>query len=146
MTETAHRELQPLRGNAFEVAAYLRGAGIFFAFNHPFHFYQGQLPLERYLELLIDAAPAIETRNGAMLPAHNQLGGGAGGGPRQGRRRRQRRAHAAPRRHDLDGGARARRATSSWPTSPRGAAASAASTAARCSSPPTSTASSPSTG
>ena len=73
MTETAHRELQPLRGNALEVAAYLRAAGIFFAFNHPFHFYQGQLPLERYLELLIDAAPAIETRNGAMLPAHNQL-------------------------------------------------------------------------
>ena len=73
MTETAHRELQPLRGNALEVAAYLRQAGIFFAFNHPFHFYQGQLPLERYLELLVDAAPAIETRNGAMLPAHNQL-------------------------------------------------------------------------
>ena len=73
MTETAHRELQPLRGNALEVAAYLRAAGIFFAFNHPLHFYQGQLPLERYLELLIDAAPAIETRNGAMLAAHNHL-------------------------------------------------------------------------
>ncbi len=73
MTETAHRELQPLRGNALEVAAYLRHAGIFFAFNHPFHFYQGQLPLERYLELLVEAAPAIETRNGAMLPAHNHL-------------------------------------------------------------------------
>ena len=73
MTETAHRELQPLRGNALEVAAYLRQAGIFFSFNHPFHFYQGQLPLERYLDLLIDAAPAVETRNGAMLPAHNAL-------------------------------------------------------------------------
>jgi len=73
MTETAHRELQSLRGNALEVAAYLRQAGIFFAFNHPFHYYQGQLPLERYLDLLIDAAPAIETRNGAMLPAHNAL-------------------------------------------------------------------------
>ena len=106
MTEIAHRELQPLRGNALEVAAYLRAAGIFFAFNHPFHFYQGQLPLERYLELLIDAAPAIETRNGAMLPAHNHAGGGAGALPRQGRRRRQRRAHAAPRRDDVDGGAR----------------------------------------
>jgi predicted metal-dependent phosphoesterase TrpH len=72
MTETAHREIQPLRGNAVEVAAYLRAAGIFFAFNHPFHFYRGQLPLERYLALA-DLAPAIETRNGAMLPAHNQL-------------------------------------------------------------------------
>jgi predicted metal-dependent phosphoesterase TrpH len=72
MTETAHRELQPLRGNALEVAAYLRGAGILFAFNHPFHFFRGQLPLERYLELT-DVAPAVEARNGAMLPAHNQL-------------------------------------------------------------------------
>jgi predicted metal-dependent phosphoesterase TrpH len=72
MTETAHREVQPLRGNALEVAAYLRQAGIFFAFNHPFHFFQGQLPLEPYLELA-DVAPAIETRNGAMLPAHNRL-------------------------------------------------------------------------
>jgi predicted metal-dependent phosphoesterase TrpH len=72
MTETAHREIQPLRGNAVDVAGYLRGAGIFFAFNHPFHFYRGQLPLARYLELA-DLAPAIETRNGAMLPAHNQL-------------------------------------------------------------------------
>jgi predicted metal-dependent phosphoesterase TrpH len=72
MTETAHREVQPLRGNALEVAAYLRNAGIFFAFNHPFHFYRGQLPLDCYLELA-DVAPAIETRNGAMLPAHNRL-------------------------------------------------------------------------
>ena len=72
MTETAHREIQPLRGNAVEVAGYLRDAGIFFAFNHPFHFYRGQLPLATYLELA-DLAPAIEARNGAMLPAHNQL-------------------------------------------------------------------------
>ena len=72
MSEQAHREIQPLRGNAFEVAAYLRAAGIFFAFNHPFHFYRGQLPLETYLAL-VDAAPAVEVRNGAMLPAHNRL-------------------------------------------------------------------------
>jgi predicted metal-dependent phosphoesterase TrpH len=72
MTEVAHREIQPLRGNAVEVAGYLRRAGIFFAFNHPFHFFRGQLPLAQYLELA-DLAPAIETRNGAMLPAHNQL-------------------------------------------------------------------------
>jgi predicted metal-dependent phosphoesterase TrpH len=72
MTETAHREIQPLRGNAVDVAGYLRDTGIFFAFNHPFHFYRGQLPLATYLEL-VDLAPAIETRNGAMLPAHNQL-------------------------------------------------------------------------
>ncbi len=70
MTEAIHRDLQPLRRNAFEVAACLREAGVLFAFNHPLHFYRGQAPLERYLELL-DAAPAVETRNGAMLAGHN---------------------------------------------------------------------------
>ena len=146
MTETAHRELQPLRGNALEVAAYLRAAGIFFAFNHPFHFYQGQLPLERYLELLVDAAPAIETRNGAMLPEHNHLAAAVArfraassssvaatrtrcaASARRGRRRR------------------ARRATSSWPTWRPAVATSAASTAGRSSPPRASTASSRRTG
>jgi predicted metal-dependent phosphoesterase TrpH len=72
LTEAIHRDVQPLRGNAFEVAAYLRQAGVLFASNHPLHFYRGQLPLARYLDLL-DAAPAVETRNGAMLEAHNLL-------------------------------------------------------------------------
>lgn len=72
MTEQAHRDVQPLRKNAFEVMAYLRQAGIFFSVNHLFHFYKGQMPLDRYMTL-VDHAPALETRNGAMLPAHNAL-------------------------------------------------------------------------
>jgi predicted metal-dependent phosphoesterase TrpH len=72
MTERAHREIQPLRKNAFEVMAYLREAKIFFSLNHLFHFYRGQMPLDGYLALL-DLVPALETRNGAMLPAHNAL-------------------------------------------------------------------------
>lgn len=72
MTEALHRAIQPLRGNAFEVAACLREAGVFFAFNHPFHFYRGQIPLSRLVEL-VELAPAVETRNGAMLPQHNLL-------------------------------------------------------------------------
>jgi len=72
MTERAHAEIQPLRRNAFDVAAYLREAGIFFSLNHLFHFYKGQMPLDRYLALL-DSVPALETRNGAMLSAHNRL-------------------------------------------------------------------------
>jgi predicted metal-dependent phosphoesterase TrpH len=72
MTERAHREIQPLRGNAFEVIAYLREARIFFALNHLFHFYRGQMPMAGYLALL-DLVPALETRNGAMLPVHNAL-------------------------------------------------------------------------
>ena len=72
MTERAHREIQPLRKNVFDVIAYLREARIFFALNHLFHFYRDQMPLAAYLTLL-DHVPALETRNGAMLPAHNAL-------------------------------------------------------------------------
>jgi predicted metal-dependent phosphoesterase TrpH len=72
MTERAHRDVQPLRENAVDVAAYLQEQGIFFALNHLFHFYRGQVALGRYLEL-IDGCPALETKNGAMLPAQNRL-------------------------------------------------------------------------
>jgi predicted metal-dependent phosphoesterase TrpH len=70
--ETLHAALQPLRGNAFEVAAALREAGVFFSLNHLLHFYRGQVPLVDYLRLL-EMVPALETRNGTMLAAHNEL-------------------------------------------------------------------------
>jgi len=72
MTERAHADIQPLRQNAWEVIAYLREANIFFALNHLFHFYRGQMPMPGYLALL-DVVPALEVRNGAMLSAHNSL-------------------------------------------------------------------------
>ncbi len=72
MTEALHRDLQPLRGNAFDVAARLRHAGVVFALNHLLHFYRGQVPFEDYLRLL-DEVPALEVRNGTMLAAHNAL-------------------------------------------------------------------------
>ncbi len=72
MTEALHRDIQPLRGNAFDVIACLRSAGVFFSLNHLLHFYRGQTPLADYLRLL-DEVPALEARNGAMLPAHNLL-------------------------------------------------------------------------
>jgi predicted metal-dependent phosphoesterase TrpH len=70
--ERLHRELQPLRRNVFDVIARLREADVFFALNHLLHFYRGQMPLEAYLRLL-DHVPALEVRNGTMLPAHNGL-------------------------------------------------------------------------
>ena len=118
MTEALHRELQPLRGNAFEVAACLREAGVFFALNHLLHFYRGQMPFDAYLRLL-DEVPALEARTarwcrrttcwssalaepiGLAVGRFGMIGG-------------QRRAHAAARRPDLDGGAGPRRATNSW--------------------------------
>jgi len=72
MTEALHRLVQELRPNAFEVAAALRQANVFFALNHLLHFYRGQVPLGRYLGLL-DHVPGMEARNGTMLPRHNAL-------------------------------------------------------------------------
>jgi predicted metal-dependent phosphoesterase TrpH len=72
MTEALHRDVQPLRRNAFDVIACLRSAGVFFSLNHLLHFYRGQAPLAEYLRLL-EEVPALEARNGAMLPAHNLL-------------------------------------------------------------------------
>ncbi len=70
MTESLHRDVQPLRANAFDVTACLRDAGVFFSLNHLLHFYRRQIPLGLYLRLL-DEVPAVEARNGAMLAAHN---------------------------------------------------------------------------
>ena len=72
MTEALHHDLQPLRTNVFDVIQRLREADAFFALNHLLHFYRGQIPLERYLRL-VDEVPALEVRNGTMLPAHNRL-------------------------------------------------------------------------
>jgi predicted metal-dependent phosphoesterase TrpH len=72
ITETLHRDVQPLRNNVFEATAFLRRSGVFFVLNHLFHFYRRQIPIESYLRLLHEV-PALETRNGAMLPAHNRL-------------------------------------------------------------------------
>jgi predicted metal-dependent phosphoesterase TrpH len=71
--ERIHRDIQPLRRNAFEAAAYLRSQGIFFALNHPFFFFKGQLTLDDYLRFALGQFPAFEVRNGTMLSAHNQL-------------------------------------------------------------------------
>jgi len=72
MTEALHAEIQPLRPNVFEVIARLREANVFFALNHLLHFYRGQMPFDDYLRL-IDEVPALEVRNGTMVPAHNAL-------------------------------------------------------------------------
>jgi hypothetical protein len=72
MTEALHRELQPLRPNAFEVAARLRAADVLFALNHLLHFYDPRQPIDDYLRLL-EIVPAIEVRNGTMVPPHNRL-------------------------------------------------------------------------
>jgi hypothetical protein len=46
---------------------------IFYALNHPFFFFKGQLPLDEYLNLARRLFPAFEVRNGTMLAVHNEL-------------------------------------------------------------------------
>jgi predicted metal-dependent phosphoesterase TrpH len=72
MTEALHRDLQPVRGNVFEAIELLQKTGVFFALNHLLHFYRGQVGLDEYFRLL-SLVPAIEVRNGTMLPLHNRL-------------------------------------------------------------------------
>jgi predicted metal-dependent phosphoesterase TrpH len=72
MTESLHRDIQPLRRNVFEMTAFLRAEGLFFSLNHLLHFYRGQTPFDNYLRLL-EEVPALETRNGTMIPAHNEF-------------------------------------------------------------------------
>ena len=72
MTETLHREIQPLRRSVFDVIARLREAQVFFSLNHLLHFYRRQVPLDTYLRLVSDV-PALEVRNGTMVAAHNIL-------------------------------------------------------------------------
>jgi predicted metal-dependent phosphoesterase TrpH len=73
ISERIHRDIQPLRRNVFEAVAYLRSEGVFYALNHPFFFFHGQLPLDEYLGIARRLFPAFEVRNGTMLAAHNEL-------------------------------------------------------------------------
>lgn len=71
--ERIHREVQPLRGSVYEVAALLRAEGVPFTANHLFHFFRDQIDLTRYVAELSALFPAFETLNGTMLRRHNDL-------------------------------------------------------------------------
>lgn len=73
MSESLHREIQPLRANVFEAAALLRARDVLFAVNHLFFFFRDQIPASRYVTGMLSLAPALEVRNGAMSAGHNGL-------------------------------------------------------------------------
>jgi predicted metal-dependent phosphoesterase TrpH len=73
LCERHHREVQPLRGNVFEAAAYLRTEGVALVLHHPFHFFRGEAPVHDYLDPLLSAVHAVEVRNGTMTAPHNDL-------------------------------------------------------------------------
>lgn len=73
MTERLHADVQPLRGNVLEAAAFLRASGAAIVLHHPFHFFRGETPARDYLNAVLPLVDAVEVRNGTMLPAHNDL-------------------------------------------------------------------------
>ena len=73
LTERHHREVQPLRENVFESAAYLRSQGLVLVLHHPFHFLRGEMAVGTYLARLLPLVHAVETRNAAMQASHNAL-------------------------------------------------------------------------
>jgi predicted metal-dependent phosphoesterase TrpH len=73
LSEALHRDVQSLRGDVQEATAFLRANGVALVLHHPFHFFRGQWPVERYLEHVLPLVDAVETRNGTMLSHHNAL-------------------------------------------------------------------------
>ena len=74
LTERMHAEVQGLRGDVREAAAFLRAGGAALVLHHPFHFFRGEIPAQAYLDALLPLVDAVEVRNGTMLPAHNDVG------------------------------------------------------------------------
>ncbi len=71
--EEIHREVQPLRRNVYEVAAFLRKRGVPFCLNHPFMFYRETVDVVSYISAMLRHFPGMEARNGAMLSTQNEL-------------------------------------------------------------------------
>jgi predicted metal-dependent phosphoesterase TrpH len=73
LSERHHRDVQALRGNVFDAAAFLRSEGVALVLHHPFHFFRGEVDVRQYLEPLVPLVHAVEVRNGTMLRAHNHF-------------------------------------------------------------------------
>lgn len=73
LTERHHREVQPLRGNVAEAAAYLRSEGVALVLHHPVHFFRDGMGVRSYIEPLLPLVHAVEVRNATMDRAHNDL-------------------------------------------------------------------------
>jgi hypothetical protein len=73
LTERHHRDVQPLRGNAIEAAAYLRSEGVALVLHHPVHLFRRGMDVRSYLEPLLPLVHAVEVRNATMAAAQNDL-------------------------------------------------------------------------
>jgi hypothetical protein len=71
ITERQHFEIARRRNDFFPLLAYLNEQRLFFSINHVFSHLTGRRELEDF-ELFEVHFPAIETRNGQILPKNNQ--------------------------------------------------------------------------
>lgn len=71
ITERQHAEIARRRDDFFSLLAYLNEQRLFFSINHLFSHLTGRRELEDF-ELFEAHFPAIETRNGQILPKNNQ--------------------------------------------------------------------------
>ena len=71
ITERQHGDLQRRRNDFSSLLAYLNEQRLFFSLNHPFSALTGRRAEEDF-DCFESLFPAYETRNGHMLPQHNQ--------------------------------------------------------------------------
>jgi len=72
LDESAHREVQILRGNVRELVSYLRRRGLLFVLNHPFWSYRFQKRPRAYVEEILELFDHIEVANSTMPSCHGE--------------------------------------------------------------------------
>jgi len=73
LTEAHHREIQKLRSNGAELAAYLRAANLLFVLNHLFHDFADRTRVLEFVEHMVELFDVFELRNGSQEREHNTL-------------------------------------------------------------------------
>ncbi len=73
ITERQHAEIQRLRGDIYELHAYLREENILASANHLFQNYRMRNSPRHYFEEMLRMFDVFEVKNGAMASQHNRL-------------------------------------------------------------------------
>jgi predicted metal-dependent phosphoesterase TrpH len=73
LSEAQHREIQKLRSNGEELAAYLRQSGLLFVLNHFFHDFARRDRVREFVERMAQLFDVFEVRNGSQQREHNSL-------------------------------------------------------------------------
>lgn len=73
LSEAQHREIQKLRRNGEELAAYLRQSGLLFVLNHFFHDFARHDRVHAFVERMGQLFDVFEVRNGSQQREHNSL-------------------------------------------------------------------------